>query len=45
VSVKGVTRSAVYPMQWVKLMVIYCGMAVKMMEMLGVSVRKIKGTY
>ena len=25
-----------------KLMIIYCGMAVKRMEMLGVSVRKIK---
>ena len=40
-SVKGITRSAVYPMQWVKLMIIYCGMAVKRMEMLGVSVRNI----
>jgi hypothetical protein len=42
VSVEGVTRSAVYPVQWVNLMIIYCGMAVKRLEMLGVSVRKIK---
>jgi hypothetical protein len=42
VSVKGITRSAVYPVQWVKLLIMYCGMAVKRMEMLGVSVRNIK---
>jgi hypothetical protein len=36
------SRSAVYPMQWVKLMIIYCGMAVKGMEILGVSARKTK---
>ena len=41
-SVKGLTISAVYPMKWVKLMIVYCGMAVKRMEILGVSVRKIK---
>ena len=37
-----VLRSAVYPMQWMGLMVICCGMAVKRMGMLGVSVRKMK---
>jgi hypothetical protein len=35
-----VSRSAVYPMQWMRLMMICCGMAVKRMGMLGVSVRK-----
>ena len=34
-------RSAVYPMQWMELM-ICCGMAGKRMGMLGVSVRKMK---
>ena len=36
-----VLRSAVYPMQWTRLM-ICCGMAVKRMGMLGVSVRRMK---
>jgi hypothetical protein len=35
------TRSAVYPMQWMGLM-ICCGMAVQRMGMLGVNVRKTK---
>jgi len=30
---------SVYPMQWMRLMMICCGMAVKRMGMLGVSVR------
>jgi len=34
--------SAVCPLQWMGLMVICCGMAVKRMGMLGVSVRKMK---
>jgi hypothetical protein len=36
-----VLRSAIYPMQWMGLM-ICCGMVVKRMEMLRVSVRKMK---
>jgi hypothetical protein len=39
---KGFLRSVVYPMQWLRLMMICCGMAVKRFEMLGVNVRKIK---
>jgi hypothetical protein len=35
-------RSAVYPVQWKGLMMIYCGMTVKRMGVLGVSVRKMK---
>ena len=35
-------RSDVYPVQWMGLMVMCCGMAVKRMGMLGVSVRKVK---
>jgi hypothetical protein len=41
VTVKGL-RSAVYPMQWMGLIMICCGMAVKRIGMLGVSVRKVK---
>jgi hypothetical protein len=41
VTVKG-SRSAVYPVQWMGLMMICCGMAVKRMGMLGVSLRKMK---
>jgi hypothetical protein len=40
-TVKGF-RSAVYPMEWMGLMTICCGMAVKKMGMLRVSVRKMK---
>jgi hypothetical protein len=39
--VKGV-RSAAYPLQWMGLIMICCGMKVKMMGMLRVSVRKMK---
>ena len=35
-------RSAVYPMQWMRLMMIFCGMAVKRMGLLRVSVREMK---
>jgi hypothetical protein len=35
-------RSAVYPMQWMGLMVICCGMAVKRMGMLGVKALTVK---
>jgi hypothetical protein len=35
-----VLRSAVYPIQWIGLMMICCGMAVKGMGMLGVIVRE-----
>jgi hypothetical protein len=31
-----------YPMQWMRLIMMCCGMAVKRMGMLGVSVRKMK---
>ena len=34
------SRSAVYPMTWMSLMMICCRMTVKRMRMLGVSVRK-----
>jgi hypothetical protein len=38
-----VLRSVVYPMQWIGLMMIWCGMAVKGIGMLGVrGVRKMK---
>ena len=37
-----ILRSAVYPIQWMRLMIIWCGMAVKWMGMSGVSVRKMK---
>ena len=35
-------KSAVYPMEWMGLMMIHCGMAVKKMGMLRASVRKMK---
>jgi hypothetical protein len=37
---RKVLSSAVYLVQWMRLMMICCGMAVKRMEMLGASVRK-----
>ena len=37
-----VLRGAVYPMQWMKLMMVCCVMAVMRMGMLGVSARKMK---
>jgi len=37
---EGFLRSAVYPVQWMGLMLICCGMAVKRMGMFRVSVRK-----
>jgi hypothetical protein len=40
VTVEGL-RSAVYPLDWMG-MIICCGMTVKRMGMLGVSVRKMK---
>jgi hypothetical protein len=39
---EGFLRSAVYPMQWMGLLMICCGMAVKRMGMLRVIVRKMK---
>jgi len=39
---KKVLKNAVYPLQWMGLMVICCGMTVKGMGKLGVSVRKMK---
>jgi len=39
---RRVLRRAEYAMQWMILAVICCGMAVKRMGMLGVSVRKMK---
>jgi len=42
VTVKGFLRSAVYPMQRMGLMVVFCGMALKRMGKLGVNVRKMK---
>jgi hypothetical protein len=41
VIVKGF-KMCVYTMQWMRLMMICCGMAAKRMGMLGVSVRKMK---
>jgi hypothetical protein len=38
----GFLRSAVCTVQWMGLMMICCGMAVKRMGMLGISVRMIK---
>lgn len=35
-------KSAVYPVQWMILMMICCGMAVKRIGMLRVNVRKMK---
>jgi hypothetical protein len=40
-TVKGF-KSAVYPMQWMRLTMICYGMTVKRMGMFGVSVRKMK---
>ena len=37
-------RSAVYPMQWMGLMMICCGMAVKRLGMLGVMCEEVEGT-
>jgi len=39
---EGFLRSAVYPMQQMRLMMMYCGMAVKRMCMLGMCVRKMR---
>ena len=39
---EGFLRSAAYPLHWMRLMLICCGMAVKKVGMLGVSVRKVK---
>jgi len=39
---EGFLRSAAYSLQWMGLMLICCGMAVKKVGMLGVSVRKMK---
>ena len=41
---EGFLRSAVYPIQWMELMMICCGMAVKRMGMLGVMCEKGEGT-
>jgi len=41
VTVKGL-RSALYAMQWMRLVMICCRMAVKRMGMLAVNVRKMK---
>jgi hypothetical protein len=38
----AVLRNAVYPMQWMGLMLICCGMTVKRAGMVGVCVRKMK---
>jgi hypothetical protein len=35
-------ESAIYPVQWMILMMICCGMAVKRIGMLGVNMRKMK---
>jgi hypothetical protein len=37
-----VLRTDVYPMQWMRLMMICCGMAVKRMRLLGAIERKMK---
>jgi len=39
---RRVLRRAEYAMQWMRLVMICCGMAVKRMGMLGVNVRKMK---
>jgi len=39
--VKGF-KKCLYPLHWLGLMMIHCGMTVKRMGMLGVSVRKMK---
>ena len=38
----GFLRSGVCPVQWMGLMMIYCGMAVERMGMLGISLRRMK---
>jgi hypothetical protein len=42
VALKGVKNCCIYPVQWMGLMMVCGGMAVKRMGMLGVSVRKMK---
>jgi len=42
VALKGVKKCCIYPVQWMGLMMVCGGMAVKRMGMLGVSVRKMK---
>ena len=37
-----VSRGAAYPVQWIRLMLICCGLALKRMGMLGAGVRKMK---
>jgi len=37
-----VLQSAVYPVQWMRLMLICCGMAVMRVGILGVSARKVR---
>jgi hypothetical protein len=37
-----VLRSAIYPRQWMGLMMVCCGMVVKRLGILGVSVREMK---
>jgi len=37
-----VLRSAVYPVQWMGLMMVCCGMAIKRMGLSGVSARKME---
>ena len=37
---EGFLRSAAYPLQWMGLMLLCCGMAVKKVGMLGICVRK-----
>jgi len=39
---EGFLGSAAYPLQWMRLMLICCGMAAKKVGMLGVSVMKMK---
>ena len=41
---EGVLRSAVYPVHWMGLMMICCGMTVKRMGMLGVMCEEGEGT-
>jgi hypothetical protein len=38
----GFLENVVYPVQWMGMMMICCGMAVKRVGMFGVSVRKVK---
>jgi hypothetical protein len=39
---RSVLKSAVYPVQWMRLVTVCCGMTVQKMGMLAVSVRKMK---